>query len=294
MGGMLYSTAPPTRQRSYGHPGFKIDSRPQRNFGGRATLAQRIPERMIHSGTVTARIDQNERRHLTKAQILELISHAVELELGQELEVKYDARIPEILTGNLRQVDSAIITTGSGRQFLRIVEVQDRSSRMGAQFVDLATAKARSVGAHRLTLVAAAGFTRGAIDKIRQEHSAIVDAIELRQARPDEWPQLINMRSVTVKILDEAIKCELLHRRYVDALSRRVVFDVLYGSVRHYLMSQVLCFLIDPNKPPPGLVSSFFLGNASRHVRDVTLEVGYTESDGRQARLEVTATPDPI
>lgn len=92
--------------------------------------------------------------------------HVLELEHGAGSSVTFDARLPELGTGTLRQVDVAIETTQAGRSYVRIVEVQHRSRSVTLQFIDSLQGKMSALGAHRATIVATAGFTQTAIERV--------------------------------------------------------------------------------------------------------------------------------
>jgi hypothetical protein len=190
-----------------------------------------------------------------KSQILELVTHTVELDLRRDetatSKVLYDQQIPELHTSNSRQVDTAIYVTSGGRTFLHIVEVQDRASPMGVQMVDLAIGKAVAIGAHRVTLVARAGFTKGALDRVRGQHSATIDAIKLRPGKVDEWRPNWGARSVpmTFVINQQSVDAPTQHSRYIDALSGKARYDILFGHTIVAGAALLLCQLVDPDAP---------------------------------------------
>jgi hypothetical protein len=126
--------------------------------------------------------------------------------------------------------------------------------------VDAVAGKAQALGAHRATLVAAAGFTKGALERIRAQHPNLIDAVELRATKPDEWPRHHEARSFKFEIDGTTADIPLHHRRYLDAVSRKPLFDVLYGYATVDERVVVAGFLIDPNVPDDehGLKDAFF------------------------------------
>ncbi len=183
-------------------------------------------------------------RRLKKSEILELVAHAIELETARKVRPMHDAKIPELISGVLRQFDSAIYEPSSAK-LLRVVEVQDRATPVGAQFVDAAVGKTKAVGCQQLTIVAAAGFTSGALRKIRTDTSLTVGAIELREAKSEEWPKKWETHKLRTDADAESYESELVHRRYVNALTGQVQFDILTAAVELTRVSQVFCFIMD-------------------------------------------------
>ena len=69
---------------------------------------------------------------LARWKLLELATLFVELDIArnaQGVRVEYDVRLPDLLTKRLRQVDVAVSYQIGEQEFLRTIEVQDRSSK---------------------------------------------------------------------------------------------------------------------------------------------------------------------
>ena len=111
------------------------------------------------------------------------------LEDATNVSIEHDAKLPDRLTGALRQVDVAIRYSQGGRGYLRTVEVQHRGKKIGPEFIDSMVSKADRVGAHRTTLVSAAGFTKAAADRLA-EHPSLFDAVLVRPLRFADRPDV--------------------------------------------------------------------------------------------------------
>jgi len=114
-------------------------------------------------------------KSLSRGRFLEVVAYVVELYQRESARVVFDAKIPERETGQLRQVDIAIIGTVSRRPFLRIVEVRDRSRPADKIFIDQVIGKRQALGAHRATVVSTAASRRVLSVELRslQKHSTI-------------------------------------------------------------------------------------------------------------------------
>jgi hypothetical protein len=236
-------------------------------------------------------------QRLSRAQVLELVAHIVELQIGGGARVLYDQKLSETATHNLRQVDVAIFAEVSGREFLRIVEVQDRKSRVGSKFIDEVAGKLTALGAHRATIVAGAGFTKGAQNKVYAVHSPYMDLVELRPGKAEEWPSHFNNHSMTFGVtvnregIVERITLPLMHRRYIDVMKRSVMYDVLYGHAETFWLSGVFCFVIDPHEDGNGLKDAWFVSEGNP-INEASLTIDYTEPSGISALK--TIDPDVV
>jgi hypothetical protein len=194
----------------------------------------------------------------------------VELELhkGESTSrVLYDQRIKELYSKNKRQVDTAIWIMSGGREFLHIVEVQDRKTKMGAPMVDLAAGKAEALGAHRVTLVAEQGFTDSALVRIKTQYPQLMDAVHLRAGLNSEWPEMWAFRQMVINIGENtgehSIPVEMRHSRYIDAFTNAPKYEILYGVLRTATSAMVLCSVLDSDaisRGENGLVDFFGLG----------------------------------
>jgi hypothetical protein len=202
---------------------------------------------------------------LKRGELLELVTCALELEGRGDAEVVYDAHIAERSSGRTRQFDIAIQGRLGGRSFSRVVEVQDRLRKVGLPFVDQVEGKCAAVGVHRATIVAAAGFSKGALARIASARGRL-DAFEFRTSRhlPSYWG---------VKSRPEL---PIEHRTYNDALTGELIYDVFYGSSEHGVHCWLVSPLIDenrrvkawcigdPNAPDLGMTMSYVLPSGER------------------------------
>ncbi|HEY7269736.1 MAG TPA: restriction endonuclease [Dehalococcoidia bacterium] len=207
-----------------------------------------------------------------------MVAHAVELHRhrGETADVRYDERIPESATGNLRQVDIGIHIVSGGRRFLHTVEVQNRGNRMGLQAVDAFLGKAAAIGAHRTTLVASKGFTKSALERIATKHSDLFDAVELRPGRTEEWPG--NWGPLGPIVLKEdgevTASSQPGHLRYMDALAKEAIFDLLLAYLPGARSALVIAAIVDAKKEPGnhGLLSVWVLGHGDPAMATVSLD----------------------
>lgn len=165
--------------------------------------------------------------------MLELVTHAVEQELADgrpDVAVEWDARLPETATGTVRQVDVSVTFDVHDRPLTRIVEVQHRSAKVGSEFLDRISGKAEALGAARATIVATAGFTRPALDRVRSKRH-FLDAVHLRAARRDEWPDQLVQRSLPFHTGTSSVTSPLVGRVYEDAVTQAARFFVAYTDV---------------------------------------------------------------
>jgi hypothetical protein len=229
---------------------------------------------------------------LRRGQLLELVVHAVELELGTDAQVLYDQKVIEPGSGVIRQIDSIIRARVSEREFVRIVEVQDRASRIGFFAVDAFASKALAVGAHRATLVSAAGFTKGALAKIRAQYANLIDPVELRHTDQQEWPRFWKVREIySLGPGEQKQAAQIIHRRYYDPVTDKIRFEILYANLAVDTGFLVTCLLIDPGADGHGLVGAWTLSNAYK-VPELTIE--YVELDtGASKTVTVMASRHP-
>jgi hypothetical protein len=214
---------------------------------------------------------------LARGQLLEIVTHALELDQGGAARVVYDAYIPELLTGKPRQVDIGVFGQVSGRVFLRIVEVQHRDRRVTVEFVDRVEGKRAALCAHRATIVTTAGFTSGALDRIRAA-SHQLDAFELALGREHDWPKAWPLREVSVEINGVPRAVPLEHRRYRNALTRGLVCDLLYGPVLVGAKVLLFCIAVPPNgRANQSRVFAVGHGIAFSQDQEHILKLDYTE-----------------
>ena len=184
---------------------------------------------------------------LTHWQLVELTVFLIELESVSEMstQVEYDVQLPDRVTGRPRQVDAAVRSFASGREFLRIVEVQDRSTKVGSPFIDQVETKANRVGAHRVTVVSTAGFTTPAIERI-QSNETLIDAYVLRDVAAEEWPINWPDPSVDLDVDGRILTVRLEARALARATDDEAEFLILFGAPEWSEWSGVLAYLLPP------------------------------------------------
>jgi hypothetical protein len=162
---------------------------------------------------------------------------------------------------------------------------------MGSQMVDAVAGKAQAIGAHRVTLVAAAGFTSNALDRIRIQFPQLIDAVHLRPGANDEWPSNIDFRTM---LLGPAGSKEgavpVVHSRYIDALTNKAKLDILYGHLLpEHGETILLCLLIDSDSPAGehGMLDTlyFYRGPNFKQGDQVKVTVNYVGPDGKPQSL---------
>ena len=206
---------------------------------------------------------------------------------SEKVVLDFDARLPETASGRRRQVDVAVHYEISGRRFLRIVEVQDRTRRVGSQFVDGIEGKARALGAHRATIVATAGFTQGAIDRIT---AACMQLDGLTFGDPDEfrWPVNIPLPQLEVNVEGRLTNVRLEKSALIDAVTRRPEFLVAYGAVDVQDIHEGVVVLVPSSQRVPTEssvdIEVYILGTTGQHA---LVAGGVQISHGDQVRSQV-------
>jgi hypothetical protein len=171
---------------------------------------------------------------LPSSSVLELVAHVVEEELALEhsnVRAQWNVELPERITGTRRQVDVAVTYDVGDREMIRIVEVQDRTRKVGSPFVDQVEGKREVLGAARATLVSTAGFTGPALSRIASK-KAHLDGVLLRLADSPEWPERFQIREMRFEVQSRPITVPLVGRIYEDALTEVSRLFVAYGAAR--------------------------------------------------------------
>ena len=224
---------------------------------------------------------------LRRWQLLEVVAHVLELEHGAGSSVTYNAQLSELQTGTPRQVDVAVELVQAGRRFLRIVEVQHRNRKVTLQQIDNIQGKLSALGAHRATMVATAGFTHTAIERVRiYKHQ--IDARSLIGMSAEDWPDWMAFH--TVNVHGEAGPVALTHRRCIDASTEATIADLFFGEAKS--IGGVICFVVPPGGRAPDL-KGWIIGNdptlegfevRMKHHDDTTGTRGHDVSSGRVFR----------
>lgn len=97
--------------------------------------------------------------------------------------VKRDDHIPDLITGEMRQVDVSIRFRAGITDILFIIECRDRNRKEDVRWIEEMVTKLRNLGAHKIILVSSTGFTEPA--KLKAKHYSI-DLRELSELSSDE------------------------------------------------------------------------------------------------------------
>lgn len=108
----------------------------------------------------------------------------IERRLRPHATVKANTHLPDIHTGELRQIDVEIRLTDAYVSHLAIVEVRDRSRRADSPFVEQVATKRDSVGADVAIIVSKAGFYKPAQKKAE---ALRIRTVEYRAVANADW-----------------------------------------------------------------------------------------------------------
>ncbi len=178
---------------------------------------------------------------LRRWQLIEVIVHTLELQQAEGSTVTYDARMPDLVTGDERQIDVLVESQQAGRPFRRMVEVRDRGRAVSVEFVDQVQTKQQRVGAHRATIVSTRGFTRSSVERLRSDAHSI-DGAELRA---DRWPEWWTPRVVPL----EGRRYVLEYRRCVDVVTEKSLAHVIFAETH----IGVICLVLPPDGRAPDM-----------------------------------------
>jgi hypothetical protein len=193
-------------------------------------------------------------KELPRSKVLEIVAFCVERYHGERAKIVFDAKLKERDTNRLRQVDIAVFGVVGGRSFTRIVEVQARGRRAGVQFVDAVVGKLHALRAHRATIVATAGISAGAVERIKAA-SETLDAYELRPGAENEWPHRWKSKLSSVRIGDDDMLLPLEHLRYCEALSGKPIYEVLLAT---FYGDGVICHVLATDRESDEVTSNVF------------------------------------
>lgn len=116
-----------------------------------------------------------------KWKLIEEIVAILEKSLTPFAKVEHNVRLPVIGRSGERQCDVVIRYGDSPRQFIVIVEVQERKTKPDITTFDGWVAKMRSVGAQRLICVSAVGYPKSIIDEVKLKHGSTVLLLTLEE-----------------------------------------------------------------------------------------------------------------
>lgn len=198
---------------------------------------------------------------LARWKLIELAAFLIERDLAREatdVVVRHDVRLPDRGSHAQRQIDVDVEYRVAGEQFRKIVEVQDRSRRVGPGFVGSVADKRDRVRAHRAAIVSVAGFTIPALSRIEEERDRL-EAFRLRSiedrelARYPDW--LTWFQKVDIRGLDGPIGTAPLSRwTYEHAVDGRVARYVALSNFSLNHSMNVACVLLEPSESDPDVV----------------------------------------
>jgi hypothetical protein len=101
--------------------------------------------------------------------------------------VKCDDHLPDVITGESRQVDVSIRFRIGTSDVLILIECRDRNRNEDVRWVEEMVMKLRNLAASKIILVSATGFTQAA--KVKAEHYGVElrELSELRVAEIEDW-----------------------------------------------------------------------------------------------------------
>jgi len=170
---------------------------------------------------------------MAKGKEFESIVAIITRTLIDEAEVKSPDFLPDIETGELRQVDCSIVSKTGPYSLLIIQEARDRKRPVSVSYVEEVIQKAKSVGAQKAAIVSSKGFSCHARKKAASNR---IDLFTLDEAESEDWKRWSwisveeltvhlrrgEIRDVTIQLDDKvdtkAINLELLSKRYPEGM----------------------------------------------------------------------------
>jgi len=237
---------------------------------------------------------------------MELAAFFVERSLAREssnVVIRHDVRLRDRRTKAFRQFDVVVQYEIAGQTFLRIVEVQDRNKRVGADFVGQIADKVRRVLAHRATIVSVGGFTSAALNRILDEGD-LLDAIRLRELDSREVGQLPELlRSMqSVQLTDDTRGVSLgsaafSHWSYERPDSGDFIRHIALCDASVVGARALLCIVIEPSDDAATAnLSAYLLGqDGQRRITRFGMELESTDGSRRRVTLQrpvATRKPD--
>jgi hypothetical protein len=104
----------------------------------------------------------------------ELVAHIEQTLAGTAAVVKSPDHVPDLVTGDLREVDASIRLTAGSTPVLITVECRKRRKKQDVRWIEELATKRASIGAAKTIAVSATGFSAAATDAARRH------GIELR------------------------------------------------------------------------------------------------------------------
>lgn len=116
-------------------------------------------------------------RNVLTAKALEILVAQIEQVLGSNIKVISPDRIPDRVTGVLREVDVSVRSKLGTTEILLIFECRKRGRRADCTWIEQLASKGRDIGANKVVAVTTGGHSRAALAK------ATAYGIELRELR---------------------------------------------------------------------------------------------------------------
>ncbi|MBI4021354.1 MAG: restriction endonuclease [Candidatus Aenigmarchaeota archaeon] len=109
-------------------------------------------------------------------------------------------KLKDVHSGNSRQFDVVIRYGIPERQFVAVVEVQDRNEKVGIETLQSWIEKMKSVGAHRLICVSTAGYTQPAITEAVTKYGPFISLMTLEELKRASYPLPLLLDYAPVRI----------------------------------------------------------------------------------------------
>lgn len=124
----------------------------------------------------------------------ERLVELLELLAATDARVEFAAKVPDRVTGKLRDVDVAVWIPSPHGPALYAIECKDHKRAIGVGVVEAVAQKGRDIRAHRVAIASGSGFTHDA--RIKAEHENI-DLLTVREAGDTDWPEWVELRTVS-------------------------------------------------------------------------------------------------
>lgn len=146
-----------------------------------------------------------------------------------------------------RQIDVRVEGKVGSADVLILVECRNYSDKIGVEAMEAWAEKARKLGAHKAIMVAASGYTNGALDAARD---AAIDACVLKRANDADWEDYLRGVETTIVMMANSF-CEIAVGnqsgewfpvsqldRVVDAEGKQTFVDRVVAYIHHSYGSQ--------------------------------------------------------
>jgi hypothetical protein len=127
-------------------------------------------------------------KHEPRWKIIQRVVALLEKSITPKAEVSHDVMLPDVTTGHLRQCDVVLKLGRPPRQFVAIVEVQDRTSKVKIGTLGDWWQKMHAVGAQSLICVSTLDYPQSVKDEVAKKLGPSVTLVTLRELEVEEWP----------------------------------------------------------------------------------------------------------